>query len=131
MRFIGSVHCRRYNYSNRLCPFRIRESAPQDPIPKDPFEAAFEEIDDSPPDTPYTHEDTEAQTLATQATIKSQRYDVENNINPLNQTRPRVKLASTSAANKNKEDDDDEEEEENMDVELGKFPSTGDPYKMG
>ncbi|KAK1424945.1 hypothetical protein QVD17_20286 [Tagetes erecta] len=97
---------------------------------KDPFEAAFEEIDDSPPDTPYTHNDTEAQTPALQLPINSQRYDVENNINSLNQSRTRVKLASTSAANKNKEDDDDEEEEENMDVELGKFSSTGDPDKM-
>ncbi|XP_076913828.1 transcription initiation factor TFIID subunit 11-like [Bidens hawaiensis] len=98
---------------------------------KDPFEVAFEEIDDSPPDTPYTNDATEAQTMATQLTINSQRYDVENNINSLNQPRKAVKLSSTSAAaNKNKEEDDDEEEEENMDVELGKFSSTGDPDKM-
>ncbi|MFS8026800.1 hypothetical protein Hanom_Chr16g01490941 [Helianthus anomalus] len=97
---------------------------------KDPFEVAFEEIDDSPPDTPYTHDGTEAQTMAAQPTINSQRCDVENNINPLNQPRTRVKMGSTSAANKNKEDDEEEEEEENMDVELGKFSSTGDPDKM-
>ncbi|XP_076956721.1 transcription initiation factor TFIID subunit 11-like [Bidens hawaiensis] len=97
---------------------------------KDPFEVAFEEIDDSPPDTPYTNDVTEAQTMAGHLTINSQRYDVENNINSLNQPRKAVKFSSTSTANKNKEEDDYEEEEENMDVELGRFSSTGDPDKM-
>lgn len=97
---------------------------------KDPFEVAFEEVDDSPPDSPYTHDETDPQTLAAQPTNNSQRYDIENSIHHLHEPKARVKLASTSAAtNKNKEDDD-EEEEENMDVELGKFSSTGDPDKM-
>lgn len=101
---------------------------------KDPFEAAFEEADDSPPDSPFNHEETETQTLAAQQTVNSKRYAAENSIHHLNyQPKARVKLASTSAdvppTTKNKEDDD-EEEEENMDVELGKFSSTGDPDKM-
>ncbi|KAI3719205.1 hypothetical protein L6452_20100 [Arctium lappa] len=99
---------------------------------KDPFEVAFEELDESPPDSPNAHDETETQTLAAEPSKNSQRYDVENSIGPFNQPKARVKLASTSAAistNKNKEDDD-EEEEENMDVELGKFSSTGDPDKM-
>nr|GFA58119.1 transcription initiation factor TFIID subunit 11-like [Tanacetum cinerariifolium] len=99
-------------------------------LSKDPFEVAFEEVDDSPPDAPYAHDDT--QTLAAQPTIHSQRYDQENSMHPLNQPKARIRLGSTSASvpnNKNK-DDDDEEEDENMDVELGKFSSTGDPDKM-
>ena len=101
-------------------------------LSKDPFEVAFEEVDDSPPDSPYAHDDNETQTLAAQPTIHSQRYGEENSMHPSNQPKARVRLGSTSASvatNKNK-DDDDEEEDENMDVELGKFPSTGDPDKM-
>ncbi|XP_071709710.1 transcription initiation factor TFIID subunit 11-like [Rutidosis leptorrhynchoides] len=96
---------------------------------KDPFEAAFKEVDDSPPDSPYANDETEPQT---QLTNNSQTYFVENNDHRLNQPKASVvTLASTSATtNKNNKEDDDEEEEENMDVELAKFPSTGDPDKM-
>ncbi|KVH97092.1 transcription initiation factor TFIID subunit 11-like [Cynara cardunculus var. scolymus] len=99
---------------------------------KDPFEVAFEELDESPPDSPNPHDEIETQTLAAKPSKNSQRYDVEHSTSPSNQPKARVRFSSTSAAiptNKNKEDDD-EEEEENMDVELGKFASTGDPDKM-
>ncbi|KAI3498533.1 hypothetical protein L1887_34308 [Cichorium endivia] len=98
---------------------------------KDPFEVAFEELDESLPDSPDAHDEIVTQTA--KPSINSQGDDLENSIHPSNQPKARARLASTSAAiptnHKNKEDDD-EEEEENMDVELGKFPSTGDPDKM-
>nr|XP_043626340.1 transcription initiation factor TFIID subunit 11-like [Erigeron canadensis] len=99
---------------------------------KDPFEAAFEEVNDSPPESPSARDETASQTLAPQPNINSQRYDLENKIHHLGQQKARSKMASTSTgapSNKNKEDDD-EEEEDNMDVELGKFHSKGDPDKM-
>ncbi|CAI9279419.1 unnamed protein product [Lactuca saligna] len=100
---------------------------------KDPFEVAFEELDESLPDSPDTHDEIMAQTLSSKPNINSQRDDLENSIHPLNQPKSRARLASTSAAittNQKNKEDDEEEEEENMDVELGKFPSTGDPDKM-
>ncbi|KAI3693261.1 hypothetical protein L6452_33093 [Arctium lappa] len=99
---------------------------------KDPFEVAAEEQEESPPDTPVGHDETETQPPAAQPTVSSQGADADNSIRPSNPQKATIASASTSAAAKtvkNKEDDD-EEEEENMDVELGKVPSSTDPDKM-
>ncbi|BAT96744.1 Transcription initiation factor TFIID subunit 11 TBP-associated factor [Vigna angularis] len=92
---------------------------------KDPFEAAFEE---SPPESPTEIE---------ADTIHNHSHNHNHNQNPipspsvlpLNPGPPQK--ASTVVKNKDKDKDDEEEEEEdNMDVELSKLPSTGDPHKM-
>lgn len=96
---------------------------------KDPFQVA---ADESPPDSPVGHADTGTQDPAVQPAVSSQGADVDNNIHPSNQQKATVKSASTSTAGKSVKgkEDDDEEEEENMDVELGKFPSSSDPTKL-
>lgn len=99
---------------------------------KDPFEVAAEEQEESPPDSPVGHDETEAQPPPGQPIVSSREADVDNAIRPSNPQKATTASASTSAAAKtvkNKEDDD-EEEEENMDVELGKVPSSSDPDKM-
>ena len=106
---------------------------------KDPFEVAFEEQEDSPPESPAeAFEPQNATSVVAQGTIAGQEDD-GSNINgrkSATQFTAATKFPSagtsgghTSNAPRNK-DDDDEEEEENMDVELGKFPSSGDPDKM-
>ncbi|KAK9068250.1 hypothetical protein SSX86_012361 [Deinandra increscens subsp. villosa] len=96
---------------------------------KDPFEVPAE---DSMPDSPVGHADTETQDPAVQPTVSSQGADVDNSNHPSNQQKTIIKSASTSAATKTgkNKDDEDEEEEENMDVELGKVPSSNDPSKL-
>lgn len=91
---------------------------------KDPFEAAFEE---SPPESPIeTEPDPDADTeippsssLISQTTHTNEEDSQFKNTNSTNN--------ATIAKNK---DDDDDEEEDNMDVELAKFPTAGDPHKM-
>ncbi|KAM7510677.1 hypothetical protein LguiB_009552 [Lonicera macranthoides] len=99
---------------------------------KDPFEVAFEEQDESPHDSPIAQEDTETQTAAAQVTLNNEGdADVNTDTgttNPSTSTAAQTSTRTAVPTNKNKEEDD-EEEEENMDVELGKFPSTGDPEK--
>lgn len=106
---------------------------------KDPFEAAFEEQDDSPPESPVDAFETQnPSAVVAQGTLAGQEDDISNSNGAKSavQFAPAVKLLSagtssgpTANATKNK-DEDDEEEEDNMDVELGKFPSSGDPDKM-
>ena len=115
---------------------------------KDPFEAAFEEQEDSPPESPadasfdtqnpnssdaaahhpqpqpphdHLHDDDNPKKAAPQFTPTS-------GAGPITTTGAGAGTG-TGTSTKNK-DEDDEEEEENMDVELGKFPSSGDPDKM-
>ncbi|CAI9288821.1 unnamed protein product [Lactuca saligna] len=57
--------------------------------PKDPFEVAFEELDESLVDSPDTHDEIVAQTLSSKPNINSQRDDLENNIHPLNKPKSR------------------------------------------
>ncbi|KAL7608796.1 transcription initiation factor TFIID subunit 11 [Lactuca sativa] len=95
---------------------------------KDPFEVVAEEHEESPPNSPTAHDETEPQTPNPPPVVNSQGADVDNTI----RSRNPQKSAATSATakmGKNKEEDD-EEEEENMDVELGKLPSSSDPSKM-
>ncbi|XP_022873334.1 transcription initiation factor TFIID subunit 11-like isoform X5 [Olea europaea var. sylvestris] len=73
---------------------------------KDPFEVAFEEQDVSPPESPTGPDENEEKTRAASNSV-----------------------VTAGPVGKSKEEDE-EEEEENMDVELGKFPSSGDPDKV-
>lgn len=102
---------------------------------KDPFEMAFEGQDESPPDSPIAHEDSESQSLNANAQrIVDGQEDEDDNIatHSISQSTlktPTVAAPSSAAAAKTKEEEE-EEEEENMDVELGKFAASGDPDKM-
>lgn len=106
---------------------------------KDPFEAAFEEQEDSPPESPVDAFETQnPSAVVAQGTLAGQEDDISNSISIKSASRytpagkfPTAGTSSgpTTNATKNK-DDEEEEEEENMDVELGKFPSSGDPDKM-
>ncbi|XP_020208917.1 transcription initiation factor TFIID subunit 11 [Cajanus cajan] len=90
---------------------------------KDPFEAAFEE---SPPESPV---ETEAE-----AEAETQNPPSSSSAPPLPQPQ---KVSATKNKDKEKDkdkdkekDEEEEEEEDNMDVELAKLPSAGDPHKM-
>lgn len=94
---------------------------------KDPFEAALEEQqeEDSPPESPSPADD-----LSTQPSVAPTDTAVQEE-DDLNVPSTSALFPSTTvaAAPKNK-DEEDEEEEENMEVELSKLPSGGDPDKM-
>ncbi|XVF04606.1 hypothetical protein REPUB_Repub05bG0098700 [Reevesia pubescens] len=118
---------------------------------KDPFEAALEEQEESPPDSPIGQDDlnsqtpieTHNQTAAGHNILADDDYDdyddIGTNNNPshpsststpmLLSTSVNANVAAAAATTKNKEYYDDEEEE-NVDVELSKFPSSADPTKM-
>ncbi|EOY32428.1 Transcription initiation factor TFIID subunit 11 isoform 2 [Theobroma cacao] len=113
---------------------------------KDPFEAALEEQEESPPDSPIGQDELDSQTQNQTPTghhtlVDDDDYDeigtnTNNPSHPSSNSTPMLltpsvnaNVASAAAASKNKEYDDDEEEE-NVDVELGKFPSSADPAKM-
>lgn len=99
---------------------------------KDPFEVAFEEQDVSPPESPTGPDENEEKTPGALALDVSGDDDMANN---LHLTDPSTSAAASNSVvtagpvGKSKEEDE-EEEEENMDVELGKFPSSGDPDKV-
>ncbi|KAF5944725.1 hypothetical protein HYC85_018802 [Camellia sinensis] len=112
---------------------------------KDPFEVAFEELDEeSPPDSPLPPDGIETQTqihahesaaeeeqIAIDSNDKEDVVDIVENTNtPSVNTKPSKYRAHAgpSVTGKMKEEDD-EEEEENMDIELGKLSSTADPHK--
>lgn len=127
---------------------------------KDPFEVAFEEHDESPPESPvkslpdYNVRETQQQSVASHqiTAINVQdddNYD-EDNDNEIDNydgdtvidrppestmaasTSMQIAAGTTDTAirGKNKDDEEEELEEDNMDVELGKLQSTGDPDKM-
>lgn len=127
---------------------------------KDPFEVAFEEQDESPPESPanslpeYQVRDAQKQSVAnhqlTSINVQDDDNYDEDDDNEIDNDdgdpvidRPpestmvasssmQVSAGNTAAAvrGKNKDDDEEELEEDNMDVELGKLQSTGDPDKM-
>ncbi|CAL0316168.1 unnamed protein product [Lupinus luteus] len=106
-------------------------------VSKDPFEAAFDEQEDSPPESPA--KDSEVQnpdSVAAEVIVVDLEDDfsVGNGKKAANQFAPASAAGTSSGpvvtATKNKDDDEEEEEEENMEVELGKFPPGGDPDKM-
>ncbi|KAL2920486.1 Transcription initiation factor TFIID subunit 11 [Bienertia sinuspersici] len=102
---------------------------------QDPFEAAFVEQEESPPESPAAANDNETQNVDTPVNDANQPEDelgldatVDNNVASTSAT-PSASARIAQTNNKNKEDDEDEEED-NMEVELGKLPSSGDPDKM-
>ncbi|CAH9062075.1 unnamed protein product [Cuscuta epithymum] len=96
---------------------------------KDPFEAAFEEQEESPPDSPTRAVENEAQNEASLALNDNGTDDFASINHSENPSTSFAATAPTAAASKPKEDDE-EEEEEHMDMQLGKLSSTSDPDKM-
>ncbi|KAL0921240.1 hypothetical protein M5K25_008297 [Dendrobium thyrsiflorum] len=90
---------------------------------KDPFEAAYEE-EDSPPASPPPLPEEEAPTM------EGEDEEVAPGSHPSAAAPSNVANASTAAIGGKGKEDEEEEEEENMDVELRKFSSAGDPDKM-
>lgn len=101
---------------------------------KDPFEAAFVEQEESPPESPVAGNDIDTHVGGASIIDANQPEDVDMDATgqPSIATSSAPPVASTKIAQPNNKtkDDDEEEEEENMDVELRKFPSSGDPDKM-
>ncbi|GMH27726.1 hypothetical protein Nepgr_029569 [Nepenthes gracilis] len=100
---------------------------------QDPFEAAFEEQEESPPDSPLAVNDIETQVPASSGTAnrhEDDSMDINIHSNVASISAGPSALAGTTMRGSKVKEDDEEEEEENMDVELGKFPSAGDPDKM-
>ncbi|CAM8935801.1 unnamed protein product [Rhodiola kirilowii] len=105
---------------------------------KDPFEAAFSEPGESPPDSPVAPDATDTQTH-TGAVVDNgpdDDYDYgyeSDNPNPAKPPASNNDVSKSTGANasasKAKEDEEDEEED-NMDVELGKLAPNSDPDKM-
>ncbi|KAL0311309.1 UNVERIFIED_CONTAM: Transcription initiation factor TFIID subunit [Sesamum angustifolium] len=96
---------------------------------KDPFEIAFEEQEESPPESPVGLDENEVQTSAGPSTIVTRELDASANVNATDpSTLGAVPIGTAGPINK-KQEDDEEEEEENMDVEFGKLRPTGDPAK--
>lgn len=91
---------------------------------KDPFEAALEEQEESPPQSPVGPEELESNQSHVNTVGLEDELETASNVSA--STGVNVNAAVVT---KNKEDDD-EEEEENVDVELAKFPSSADPSKM-
>ncbi|KAJ6703293.1 TAFII28-LIKE PROTEIN-RELATED [Salix viminalis] len=110
---------------------------------KDPFEAAYVEQEESPPESPIARDDYDTQpSNAAAATPADSQGAVDNqddddfggggsdSVHPSdNPSTSRPMLGSARSRGKNKEDEE-EEEEDNMDVELSKLASTADPDKM-
>ncbi|KAL8457600.1 hypothetical protein ACS0TY_035459 [Phlomoides rotata] len=98
---------------------------------KDPFEIAFEEQEESPPESPVGPDENEAHTSAGPDISGSGDLDMNANVlakNPSTSSAAPISVGTADQIVKNKEDDD-EEEEDNMDIEIGKTHSSGDPAK--
>ncbi|GAU30504.1 hypothetical protein TSUD_18850 [Trifolium subterraneum] len=93
---------------------------------KDPFEAAFEE---SPPESPIeTEPDPDADTeIPISNSLISQPIHPNEEDNHVKNT---TSINTAITTKNNNKDDEEDEEEDNMDVELAKFPTAGDPHKM-
>ncbi|XP_061369496.1 transcription initiation factor TFIID subunit 11 isoform X1 [Gastrolobium bilobum] len=100
---------------------------------KDPFEAAFEE---SPPESP-TEVEAEAETetqnpnsVVVVAEPSSHDHEDAGNRKKVNTNTNNTNTTGTGTGTAKNKEEEDEEEEDNMDVELAKLPSAGDPHKM-
>ncbi|CAI9090741.1 OLC1v1025570C2 [Oldenlandia corymbosa var. corymbosa] len=91
---------------------------------KDPFEVAFEEQEESPPESPAGPDENETQTLVA---ANDQGDEADATLHPSNPSAASSSIAIGTAGpiGKSKEDDD-EEDEENMEIELARLPN-GDP----
>nr|ACJ84571.1 unknown [Medicago truncatula] len=91
---------------------------------KDPFEAAFEE---SLPESPIeTEPDPDASTENPNSTNSSLPQSTLTHEEEHNH----IKTPNSNNTITKHKDEEDDEEEDNMDVELAKFPTAGDPHKM-
>lgn len=91
---------------------------------KDPFEAAFEE---SPPESPIeTEPDPDASTENPNSTNSSLPQSTLTHEEDHNH----IKTPNSNNTITKHKDEEDDEEEDNMDVQLAKFPTAGDPHKM-
>lgn len=101
---------------------------------QDPFEAAFVEQEESPPESPITANDIEIQIGDASVDVNQPDDEVVDVISEPNiastSTAPSASARMITQLNNKLKDEDEDDEEENMEVELGKFPSTGDPDKM-
>ncbi|KAG8379299.1 hypothetical protein BUALT_Bualt07G0074000 [Buddleja alternifolia] len=98
---------------------------------KDPFEIAFEEQEESPPESPVGPDENEVQTSAGPSMIVSGDFDVNADAraaDPSTSAAAPISVGTAGPVGKNKEEEE-EEEEENVDVELGKLRPSGDPVK--
>ncbi|KAI5595486.1 hypothetical protein BDE02_03G142200 [Populus trichocarpa] len=90
---------------------------------KDPFEAAYVEQEESPPESPITQDDYDTQTSNVAATPADSQGAVAVSV-------AQDDDAYAGLCKKGKNKQDEEEEQDNMDVELWKLASTADPDKM-
>ncbi|KAL9240390.1 hypothetical protein vseg_014615 [Gypsophila vaccaria] len=102
---------------------------------KDPFEAAFEEQEESPPESPAAAAANDEDNQVGGVSVNEDNHQTEDVVNDPNvpSSSAGPSLAGTSQINRNKvkdEDADEDDEEEHMDVEMSKYPSTGDPDKL-
>ncbi|XP_048497009.1 transcription initiation factor TFIID subunit 11 [Beta vulgaris subsp. vulgaris] len=102
---------------------------------QDPFEAAFVEQEESPPESPVAANDVENRNADASVNDTNQPedemgLDVVAHPNVVSTSAAPLTSARTTQLNNKNKDEDDEEEEDNMDVELGKLSSSGDPDKM-
>ncbi|KMT15906.1 hypothetical protein BVRB_3g055930 [Beta vulgaris subsp. vulgaris] len=102
---------------------------------QDPFEAAFVEQEESPPESPVAANDVENRNADASVNDTNQPedemgLDVVAHPNVVSTSAAPLTSARTTQLNNKNKDEDDEEEEDNMDVELGKLSSNGDPDKM-
>lgn len=98
---------------------------------KDPFEIAFEEQEESPPESPVGPDENETQNSAGPNMVVNGDSEMNANVvaaDPSTSAAVSIPVGNSGPMGKNKEEDD-EEEEDNMDVELGKLRATGDPAK--
>lgn len=96
---------------------------------KDPFEVAFEEQEESPPESPIAADEIETQTPAPSSDPVDDIGTNDGPSNPSTSTGAGISIGTSGPISKSKEEEE-EEEEENMEIELGKLTSTGDPDKM-
>lgn len=104
---------------------------------KDPFEAAFVEQEESPPESPVGGNDIETQDGAPSIDDVNQPEEEEmdvsdhHNVASTSAAPPPVPVASAKITQPNNKikDEDEEEEDDNVDVELRKVPSTSNPDK--
>ncbi|XP_059440341.1 transcription initiation factor TFIID subunit 11 [Corylus avellana] len=98
-------------------------------VSKDPFEAAFEEQEDSPAvAVAGQQDDVDDDYDGIEVAIPSSAAGPSTSTSTSTAPIAPVSVAKSNA--KSKDDDQEEEEEENMDVELSKLPSAADPAKM-
>ncbi|KAJ8570064.1 hypothetical protein K7X08_006641 [Anisodus acutangulus] len=99
-------------------------------LSKDPFEAAFEEQDDSPPESPVGIDENEGQDQAAVVVNVHGGDDVNTRSREKSSTSKAASVSVGTAGPISKPKEEDEEEEESMDVQLGKLSSSSDPDKL-